>query len=106
MTPSAPNFFFRFYRFVGPTEKRTTELVRNQTEADGMRALIDQGEATVQNCITRVVQWAKGNGVTVCRYTRPSWTVFVRLLEILRRSKLWVSVGQSNVRSSLWNTQS
>jgi len=63
MTASAPSFFFRFYRFVGPTDKRTTELVRNQTEADGMRALIDQSETTVQMCINRVIQWAKNNGI-------------------------------------------
>jgi hypothetical protein len=60
-----PGFFFRFYRFVGPREARTTELVRSHSEADGMRTLIDQSEATVKACIQRVSSWATANGVAV-----------------------------------------
>lgn len=55
---NAPSYRFTFYRFVGPTGQRTTEVVRDLGIADGMRGLVERHEQ-VQEAITRVSEWAE-----------------------------------------------
>ena len=60
-----PLFQFRLYRFTGPREARTTELVREVALADGMRTVINNDKTTIQACCERVREWAASKGLNV-----------------------------------------
>ena len=61
MADAAQKFNFIFFRFIGPKDNRTTELVRDYNQADGMRSLVDPG--TVPIAHERVHSWASGKGI-------------------------------------------
>ena len=61
----APKFTFTFYRFTGIEGHRTTELVRDYAQADGMRALVERKEQVVAEAINRVQAWASSKGFSI-----------------------------------------
>ncbi len=62
---STPTFVFDFYRFVGSNGNRTTEMVRDYTQADGMRGLVDRDPKQVQLARERVEAWAASKGISI-----------------------------------------
>jgi hypothetical protein len=56
---------FRFYRFIGPTGQRTTELIRDYSQADGMRGLVDHNQQAVNDAVNKVTSWASAKGVSL-----------------------------------------
>lgn len=56
---------FRFYRFIGPPGQRTTEVIRDYTIADGMRALVDQRKQAIDDATSRAVNWATSKGLSL-----------------------------------------
>jgi len=57
-------FNFSFYRFVGNEGHRTTEIVRDFNQADGMRSLVDKDPNVITTAIQRVSDWATSKGLT------------------------------------------
>jgi len=64
-------FNFFFYRFNRDSGQLTTELVRNYSEADGMKSLIDLGSNQVSEAITRAVSWAETHGISLRHTGKP-----------------------------------
>lgn len=63
--PPSTKFTFNFYRFIGEASKRTTELVRDPSQADGLRGLVDQNPNQVQLASERVFAWAATKGIAL-----------------------------------------
>jgi len=55
---TAPQFTFHFYRFIGTNGSRTTEVVRDYTQADGMRSLVDRNAKFIELATERAAEWA------------------------------------------------
>ena len=55
-------YTFTFYRFVSSDGRTTTKVVRDFSEADGMRGLITKNQ--LQEATQRVNGWASSNGVS------------------------------------------
>ena len=62
---NAKSFVFRFYRFIGPVGQRTTELIRDYAQADGMRGLVDHNQKAVDEAVNKLVAWAASKGVSL-----------------------------------------
>ena len=58
-------FTFTFYRFVGPEKHRTTEVVRDFNQADGMRGLVDRNPDLIAIAAKRAVEWADSRNITL-----------------------------------------
>jgi len=67
MSLIANTYTFNFYRFIGVEGNRTTEIVRDYSQADGMRGIVERSEQQIQSATQRVIEWAteKGLGVTL-----------------------------------------
>ncbi len=65
MTTSAPNksFNFKFYRFTSMNDRRTTELVKDYSIADGMKGLIDNTPQQLLTALAKVQDWAMQHGL-------------------------------------------
>ena len=61
----ASKFNFTFFRFTGTEGNRTTEVVRDFTQADGMRALVDRTPKLVDLALQRVNDWAASKSLSV-----------------------------------------
>lgn len=55
-------YSFTFYRFVTADGRTTTKVVRDLSDADGMRGLITKNQ--LQDATQRVNGWASSNGVS------------------------------------------
>lgn len=62
---STPQFTFHFYRFVGSNGSRTTEVVRDYNQADGMRGLVDRNAKSIEQATERVSEWAHAKDIAV-----------------------------------------
>ena len=70
-TSNQQQFNFFFYRFNRDNGKLTTELVRNASEADGMKSLIINNSNQVAEAVNKVEEWAKTHGITLKNTGRP-----------------------------------
>ena len=62
---SAPQFTFNFYKFTGTNGDRHTELVRDHSQADGMRGLVERNQKHIELATERAVQWGETKGLTL-----------------------------------------
>jgi hypothetical protein len=64
--PTIPKFSFTFFRFTGSEGSRTTEIVRDFNQADGMRSLIDRSQKHIELAVQRVNEWATSKSLSIC----------------------------------------
>ena len=62
---STPKFTFHFYRFVGMEGNRSTEFVRDCTQADGMRGLVERNQEHISLATERAKEWAASKSLTL-----------------------------------------
>jgi hypothetical protein len=62
MSAALSKFRFSFCRFTGIKGQRTTELIRDYTQADGMRGLVDRSAEHIQLATERALDWASSKG--------------------------------------------
>jgi len=62
---SSSKFTFHFYRFTGTDTNRTTEIVKDFSQADGMRGLVDRSAEEIQVAAERVIDWALTKGISL-----------------------------------------
>ena len=65
VNPAPTRYNFNFYRFIGPKDQRTTELVRDYSQADGMRGLVTQDQRHIELATQRVQAWAMSEGLPI-----------------------------------------
>jgi hypothetical protein len=62
MDATQPQYTFTFYRFVTSDGRTTTKVVRDLSDADGMRGLITKNQ--LQEATQRVNGWASSKGIS------------------------------------------
>ena len=62
---STPKFTFNFYRFVGSENNRYTESVRDYTQADGMRGIVERTPQQIQLATQKVNEWATSKAISL-----------------------------------------
>ena len=62
-----PQFKFNFYHFINANGKRTTELTRHHTDADGMRSLVDSNPTFIELATKKAVEWANSHSISIIR---------------------------------------